>query len=197
MQAHGLAILLFGNDVHEEARPAYESWHAGHHVPQRLTVPGILGAIRFRAEGKGSPEYLTLYRLQDADVLESTDYRMLVENPDPPTLAMRHNLTALNRFVATVGPVPGIPAGFAMRAGHATRPYPMAQCQHEVQMTGPLIAGQRNHPIMKAALLPDGYLQLRFAPPDSLARLDADGAMPIGGLYLPVDRFGLDVRLLS
>ncbi|AZO81037.1 MULTISPECIES: DUF4286 family protein [unclassified Bosea (in: a-proteobacteria)] len=82
------AFLIFANDVVPEQRAAYESWHGGHHVPQRLTVPGILRATRYRTSG-GSPEYLTVYDLADIAVLTSPDYRRLAEQPDVVTQAMR------------------------------------------------------------------------------------------------------------
>ncbi|CAN7248181.1 hypothetical protein [Bosea sp. LjRoot237] len=85
------AFLVFANDVVSEQREAYESWHGGHHVPQRLTVPGILRATRYRTSG-GSPEYLTVYDLADIAVLASPDYRRLAEQPDAVTQAMRPHL---------------------------------------------------------------------------------------------------------
>ncbi|MCV9939448.1 hypothetical protein OIU35_24120 [Boseaceae bacterium BT-24-1] len=82
------AFLVFANDVVAEQREAYERWHGGHHVPQRLTVPGILRATRYRTGG-GSPEYLTVYDLADIAVLASPAYRLLAEQPDAVTQAMR------------------------------------------------------------------------------------------------------------
>lgn len=196
MHGAGTAILLFGNDVREEARAAYESWHAGHHVPQRLTVPGLLGAIRFRLSGQGSPEYLTLYRLSDIDVLESPEYRALIEHPDAETLAMRPNLAAPRRFVASVGRVPVIPEGFAMRAIEADQPFEAARDGQVIVIEGALMTGQRNHPIMGAAPLPSGFLQLSLAPAERLAAAPVAHGRPIGGLYRPIDRFGLETKLL-
>jgi hypothetical protein len=86
------AFLVFANDVVPERRAAYESWHGGHHVPQRLTVPGILRATRYQAVGGGSPDYLTVYDLAEITVLDSPEYRRLAEQPDAVTQAMRPNL---------------------------------------------------------------------------------------------------------
>ncbi|RXT46405.1 hypothetical protein B6S44_26730 [Bosea sp. Tri-44] len=82
------AFLVFANDVDPAQREAYERWHGGHHVPQRLTVPGILRATRYRVSG-GTPEYLTVYDLADLAVLDSPAYRLLAEQPDAVTQAMR------------------------------------------------------------------------------------------------------------
>ncbi len=189
----GTAILLFGNNVREEARAAYESWHSSHHVPQRLTVPGILGAIRFRLAGPGGPEYLTLYRLRDARVLDSPEYRALLEHPDPPTLAMRPNLLAPHRYVARTALVPALPDWFAMRAEHARWPFGTIEPPEQLMITGPLVADQRNHPIMGAEPLPEGYLRLRFSRAERLEPPE-DEASAIGGLYRSLDRFGFDAR---
>lgn len=192
----GTTILLFGNDVREEARPAYERWHAGHHVPQRLTVPGLLGAIRFRLLGQGSPEYLTLYRLRDPDVLESPEYRALIDHPDAQTQAMRPNLTAPRRFVARVGQVPAIPEGFAMHALESQQPFE-AEAEHDlIVIQGKLVTAQRNHPIMGAAPLPSGYLQLCLGPVERLEHRPAPNGHLIGGLYRPLDRFGFDAECM-
>lgn len=83
------AFLVFANDVVSEQREAYESWHGGHHVPQRLTVPGILRATRYQAVGGRSPDYLAVYDLADIAVLNSPEYRRLAEQPDAVTQAMR------------------------------------------------------------------------------------------------------------
>lgn len=91
--AQSSAFLVFANDVDPAQREAYESWHGGHHVPQRLTVPGILRATRYRAsESDGSPEYLTVYDLAEIAVLDQPAYRCLAEQPDAVTLAMRPHL---------------------------------------------------------------------------------------------------------
>lgn len=83
------AFLVFANDVDPAQREAYERWHGGHHVPQRLTVPGILRATRYQAAGGHSPDYLTVYDLADIAVLDSPEYRLLAEQPDAVTQAMR------------------------------------------------------------------------------------------------------------
>lgn len=83
------AFLVFANDIDPAQREVYESWHGGHHVPQRLTVPGILRATRYRAVNGASPDYLTVYDLADIAVLDSLAYRRLAEQPDAVTQAMR------------------------------------------------------------------------------------------------------------
>jgi hypothetical protein len=86
------AFLLFSNNVVPRRRGVYEEWHGAHHVPQRLTVPGITRAVRYKAMTSGSPEYLTLYQLSHITVLDSPSYRDLVEHPDQITQAMRPHI---------------------------------------------------------------------------------------------------------
>ncbi|PPD15535.1 MAG: hypothetical protein CTY25_06105 [Methylobacterium sp.] len=199
MDEHGSAVLLFGNDVREGARAAYERWHSGHHVPQRLTVRGILGAIRFRHAGAGGPEFLTFYRLAKAEILEGPAYRALIETPDAGTLAMRPNLRAPRRLVMRAGPVPAIPEGFAMvvEQAPADRPFPRTRWRAAVVIDGPLVTAQRNHPIMGGAELPAGHLRLVFAPAERLSEWTTPaGATRLGGIYQSLDRFGVDVGSL-
>ena len=196
MHSAGTAILLFGNDVQNAARAAYERWHSGHHVPQRLTVPGLLGAIRFRLSGHGSPEYLTLYRLRNPDVLDSPEYHALIDHPDAQTLAMRPNLTAPRRFIAKTDHVPAIPEGFAMRAAESQQPLKAAPDGDFIMIEGKLIVDQRNHPIMGAEPLPSGFLQLCFGPVERLEGHHLPKGKVIGGLYLPIDRFGLETQYI-
>jgi hypothetical protein len=103
------AFLIFANDVDPAHRNAYESWHAQHHVPQRLTVTGILSATRYRGPSAGSREYLTLYELADLAVLSGPAYRQLVDYPDAVTLAMRPHLRRSERLACQLLTAEGIP----------------------------------------------------------------------------------------
>ena len=63
-----------------EVEPAHEAdfnrWYNEEHVPERLSVPGILNARRFVAI-EGEPKYLALYDLESPDVLQSEAYTKL------------------------------------------------------------------------------------------------------------------------
>lgn len=190
----GRAFLLFGNDIAPLMRDAYERWHAEHHVPQRLTVPGILGAIRFRAEEAGRPEYFTLYRLSAAQILESPPYHALIDEPDETTRAMRPHFRAPMRFVARTDPIPHIPVGYWMRVETGELNPKPAEAGW-LGISGRLVSDQRNHPIMKEQPLPQGSIRLSFAPRVELAaRPPCCGHGGFEKLYRPLDRFGLDAR---
>lgn len=188
----GGAILLFGNDVASHKRADYEHWHAGHHVPQRLGVPGILGAIRFRSAGVLTPGYLTFYRLASVDVLESPEYRALIEQPDAETLAMRPHILRPQRFVARTESIRTIPTGFwlVVETSPTSFPWPArAPCAIE----GSLVDNQRNHPIMGDSKLPRGMIRLSFAPVEYLETNLPEGRPgQLGNNFRPLDRFGFD-----
>ncbi|RZM01333.1 MAG: hypothetical protein EOP73_13440 [Variovorax sp.] len=103
------AVLALWNDVAPEMRDDYEDWHANEHVPERLTVPGMLWGRRYLrtgtdpGEGEGTvPRYLTLYGMRDAAVLESEPYRLLLARPTPASARMRPHLRDLSRWVCEV-----------------------------------------------------------------------------------------------
>ncbi len=94
------ALLALWNDVAPEHEAAYNDWHAREHVPERLTVPGMLWARRYRLHaGTGMPGYLTLYGLQDPAVLDSAPYQRLLREPTVMSARMRPALQNLSRWV--------------------------------------------------------------------------------------------------
>ena len=185
----GTAFLLFGNDVAEGARDAYEIWHGGHHVPQRLTVPGLLGAIRYRASGDARPEYLTFYRLAHAGIVAEPAYRRLVEHPDPETLAMRPNLRRPVRRVASVTALPRVPPGAALRV---FRGAPPMRPFGTLIVTGRIETDAPEHPLTAEAVPDSGRLTLVFGPVTRLNDLVETQAHPVHGLFLPIGSYGFD-----
>ncbi|MDM0038431.1 hypothetical protein QTH89_18515 [Variovorax sp. J22G21] len=97
------AVLVLWNDVTPELDEAYNDWHANEHVPERLTVPGMLWARRYAGvPGSPGPRYLTLYGLRDAQVLGSEPYQRLLREPTPMSARMRPHLCGLSRWVCQV-----------------------------------------------------------------------------------------------
>jgi hypothetical protein len=93
------AWLALWNDVDREVDDEYNAWHAEEHVPQRLTVPGILAAARYRSAGPDQVRYFTWYALAGVDVVRSEPYRKLLEQPTPWSNRMRPHLRNLARYV--------------------------------------------------------------------------------------------------
>lgn len=101
MQAE--ALLALWNDVDPATDAEYNDWHANEHVPERLTVPGMLWGRRYaKADGIGMPRYLTLYGLRDAAVLDSEPYLKLLREPTPMSRRMRPELLNLSRWVCAL-----------------------------------------------------------------------------------------------
>lgn len=99
------ALLALWNDVTPEQDAQYNRWHAVEHVPERLTVPGILWALRYASTApRQSPRYLTLYGLRNAQVLESQYYLQLLRKPTPMSHAMRPHLRRVSRWVCALDP---------------------------------------------------------------------------------------------
>lgn len=102
------ALLALWNDVDPDHEDAYNEWHAIEHVPERLTVPGMLWGLRYRAVDDTAgpePRYLTLYGLRNAAVLDSAPYQRLLSHPTPTSQRMRPLLRHIARGVyAVLGP---------------------------------------------------------------------------------------------
>ncbi len=94
------ALLALWNDVEPEVDALYNDWHANEHVPERLTVPGMLWARRYATRpGTPGPRYLTFYGLRSADVLASAPYLRLLAHPTPLSARMRPHLHNISRWV--------------------------------------------------------------------------------------------------
>ncbi len=107
------ALLALWNDVDAELDAPYNDWHANEHVPERLTVPGIVWARRYRRPTGmlSMPGYLTLYGLRDAAVLDSEPYQRLLREPTPWSLKMRPALCNLSRWVCEIHDCADLDAG--------------------------------------------------------------------------------------
>ena len=112
-EAH--AVLALWNDVTPEMDADYNAWHAQEHVPERLTVPGMLWGLRYqRAQEGAGPRYLTLYGMRDAQVVESEAYRKLLSQPTPLSARMRPHLCNLSRWVCDVRLASGFEAPYEL-----------------------------------------------------------------------------------
>jgi hypothetical protein len=83
------AFLALWNDVDPACIPEYEAWHQQEHVPERVSVPGVLSGTRYESDRADQQRYFTLYELTSLTCLESQPYRQLVEQPTPWSVRMR------------------------------------------------------------------------------------------------------------
>lgn len=94
----GEGLLALWNGVEPTVRHEYDAWHSREHVPERLSVPGMIGARRYVRRQGPLPEYLTLYAMRDTGVMESAPYRRLLENPTPWSRRMRPHFHGFMRI---------------------------------------------------------------------------------------------------
>lgn len=74
MALAGGGALVLWNDIGDEAKADFHTWHAEEHIPGRLRVPGIHRVSRYAAV-QAQPEYFTLFETDRPDVFHSAAYR--------------------------------------------------------------------------------------------------------------------------
>jgi hypothetical protein len=94
----GDGLLALWNGVEAARRREYEAWHAREHVPERLSVPGMIGARRYARIDGPLADHLTLYSMHDLKVLASPPYRRLLENPTQWSRSMRPSFRGFMRL---------------------------------------------------------------------------------------------------
>ena len=83
-QQVGKALLVVFMEPKPGTEEQFERWYNEHHVPERVSVPGILNARRFEiCEGEGALKYLAIYELDDENVLQSEPYLSLRDVSTP------------------------------------------------------------------------------------------------------------------
>lgn len=96
------AWLALWNGFDPARDDEYNDWHAIEHVPERLTVPGMLRASRYRAVDDLALPYFTLYEMASIEVLASPAYQALLDRPTDWTRRMRPAFGALLRIPCQV-----------------------------------------------------------------------------------------------
>ena len=81
-------LLAVWTDIPAPVEADFNRWYDEEHLLERANVPGFLNARRYRSP-QGSPRYLALYDLVDAEVLRSEAYRKVSDNPTPWTQRLR------------------------------------------------------------------------------------------------------------
>lgn len=108
------AWLALWNGFDPALDAEYNTWHAQEHVPERLTVPGMRCAGRYRAIGESVYPYFTLYEMDSLDVLESPEYQALLRQPTPWSRRMRASFGKLLRIPCRVLEKPKTERGQAL-----------------------------------------------------------------------------------
>lgn len=179
------AVLALWNDVDPIHDMDYNDWHANEHVPERLTVPGMVWGLRFMASAGSAPgpRYLTLYGLRDVQVLDSAAYQHLLAWPTPMSARMRRVMHGISRVVYDVTAVQGSLAApgllLSEDLGQEATPHPGA----DAAVRG-VLRGQRRPDTQPLPWLQTGQSgQTGFVPPTTLrlvalAQLPAPGQAP-------------------
>jgi hypothetical protein len=84
MTAARPGILAIFNNVAPGREAEFEEWFQHEHLQERLAVPGFLLGRRHEAV-VGEPRYFNFYVTRSAEVLQSAEYRMRLNNPTPMT----------------------------------------------------------------------------------------------------------------
>lgn len=98
MSFRGMGILALWNGIDPTRRAEYDLWHTREHVPERVAVPGMIGARRYLRVAGPLPEYLTVYDMDDTHVLTSQPYLRLLDNPTPWSQSMRPSFRGFMRL---------------------------------------------------------------------------------------------------
>ena len=78
----GDGLLLVFSDVAPEHDEEYNRWYNEEHIPERLSIPGVLDAARYEAV-QGGPRYLACYELDSHEAWYSEEWqKWLNERPN-------------------------------------------------------------------------------------------------------------------
>ena len=76
----GRGLLMVYSDVAPEHDDEYNRWYNEEHIPERLSIPGVLGAARYQAV-QGGPKYLACYELDQPETYQSDAWQHWLNNP--------------------------------------------------------------------------------------------------------------------
>jgi hypothetical protein len=83
------------------AEAEYHDWYDHEHGPARLTVPGLVRACRYEAVDDLTPRWLALYELDSPGVLDSAEYKAVVEGGSDRDKFIMSHLATLDRRIYT------------------------------------------------------------------------------------------------
>jgi hypothetical protein len=76
----GNGLLMVYCDVAAEHEDEFNRWYNEEHIPERLALPGVLNAARYKAV-EGGPSYLACYELDSADAWHSEAWQQRLKHP--------------------------------------------------------------------------------------------------------------------
>src|SRR5215472_3076463 len=99
MTQKGFLLVLMQPPEHIEEE--FNAWYDTEHLPERLSVPGVLTAIRFSSVTAAAPKYLAMYDLETEAVLESDAYKRVAGANSSPWTRRVTGKTKVYRSVGT------------------------------------------------------------------------------------------------
>lgn len=100
----GKGLLMVYTDVSEEHEAEFNRWYNEEHIPERLSIPGVLNAARYTAV-RGGPKYLACYELTEPDAWHTDAWQRYLKNPTEwskrmsPSVIGRNYIRNLYRLV--------------------------------------------------------------------------------------------------
>ncbi len=80
MASKGRGLLMVFVDVPANLEEEFNRWYNEEHIPERLSIPGVLSAARYEALS-GNPKYLACYELSEAEAWQSDAWQYHLTNP--------------------------------------------------------------------------------------------------------------------
>jgi len=92
----GRGLLMVYSDVAPENDAEYNRWYNEEHIPERLSIPGVLSAARYQAV-QGGPKYLACYELDQPETYQSDAWQSWLKNPTEWTKRMSPDVIGTER----------------------------------------------------------------------------------------------------
>ena len=82
-------------DVPAEHEDEFNRWYDEEHIPERLSIPGVLNAARYVAV-RGGPKYLACYEIETAETWYSDGWQYHLNNPTEWSQRMSPGVIGIN-----------------------------------------------------------------------------------------------------
>ena len=89
----GDGLLMVYCDVPAEHDAEFNRWYNEEHIPERLAIPGVLNAARYKAV-EGGPTYLACYELASPDAWYAEAWQKWLKHPTPWSQRMSPSVIA-------------------------------------------------------------------------------------------------------
>jgi hypothetical protein len=100
----GRGLLMVYVDVPATVEEEFNRWYDEEHIPERLSIPGVLSAARYVAV-RGGPKYLACYELTEPEAYFTDTWQHYLKNPTPwpqrmaPTVVGQNFVRNLYRLI--------------------------------------------------------------------------------------------------